>query len=390
MTFRTKAAAAILAAATAGPVWAQAVTDDQINIGLVTDLSGPIALYGSESRNGMTTAVEEINAAGGIHGRKLNLLVEDHGYDPKKAVLGSQKLITRDGVFAIIGHLGTATNMAALPLLVESEVFNFMPQGASPGLYNPPSPFKVALAPSYFDMATATLQWAYDELSPSALCILYQDDDYGRESLAGVEAYAKAKGVELVEKTSYKRGATDFSSQMQRLSAAGCDLVYNASTLREFVGSVTEARKIGFNPTFLGTPANYAIQAPGLGGEAMEGVYSSTFIPIPYTNSEDPTVAEWAQEYKATYGEDPGLYSMYGYYSVKTFAAVAEAAGVNLTAESFAAAANATDLPPDAFGNPAFDVSEDNRLSNRQVRVTQINDGKWVTVSELLSPLDIE
>lgn len=382
-----RAAAMALAA---GGAQAQSVTDERINIGLLTDLSGPVALYGSESRNGMVMAVEEVNAAGGVHGRMLELFVEDHGYDPKKALLAAQKMITRDEVFAILGHLGTATNMAALPLLLENEVFNFLPQGASSGLYDPPSPFKVALAPSYFDMATATLTWAYDTMPPETLCTMYQDDDYGRESFEGVKAFAKARGVEIVEITTYKRGATDFSSQMQRMAAAGCDLVYNASTLREYVGSVLEARKIGFDPVFLGTAANYAIQLPELGGEAMEGIYASTFIQIPYLDSPNPAISEWANRYNDKFGVAPGTYSLFGYFAVKSFATFAEAAGEDLTPESFAAAANATDLPEDELGNPALDVEEDRRLGNRKVRVTQVKNGRWESITEMLSPLDIE
>ncbi|WP_163851379.1 ABC transporter substrate-binding protein [Pseudooceanicola aestuarii] len=387
MTHFAKVTAA-LAALAASPALAQSVTDDTINLGILTDLSGPVAIYGSESLNGLRMAIDEINGAGGIHGRKVNLVVEDHSYDPKKAVLAANKMITRDEVFAIVGHLGTATNMAVMPLLLENKVFNIMPQGASPGLYEPASPYKMAMAPSYADAAAASLVWAFEELKPNHLCALYQDDDFGRSSLAGVEAFSEAKGVEIVEATSYKRGATDFSSQIQRLSAADCDFVYNASTLREFVGSVTEARKIGYDPIFLGTLSNYAIQVPALGGEAMEGVYAAAFIPIPYADDPNPAVAEWVAKYTDSFGEAPGLYSMFAYYAMQVFAAVAENAGADLTPESFAASANETELPVDALGNPAFNISEDDRLSNRQVRITRVANGKWENVTDLLPARD--
>lgn len=105
-------------------------------------------------------------------------------------------------------------------------MFNFMPQGASPALYEPPSPYKVALAPSFFTMSSSTLDFIMKKKSYKRIGILYQDDDYGREALEGVEAHLKAKGLALVEKTSYKRGATEFSSQMAKLKAANCDLVF--------------------------------------------------------------------------------------------------------------------------------------------------------------------
>lgn len=384
---RTLIATALLGAFTMAGAQSKGVTDSELVLGLITDLSGPIANYGKESRNGMNMAVDEINAKGGIQGRKIKLLVEDHGYEPKRAVLAAQKLVTQDGVFAILGHLGTATNMAALPFLIENKVFNFMPQGASSALYDPPSPYKIALAPSYFSMSASSLDYLMKKKPYKRVGVIYQDDDYGREAYEGVEAYLKAKGTPLVEKTSYKRGATDFSSQMAKLKAADCDLVFNASTLREFIGSVGEARKIGFNPDFLGTAANYSQQVPVLGGAAMEGVYGATFIALPYADDPNPAVRDWFAAYKKRFNEDPGLYSMYSYYAMTTFAKAADKAGKNLTPESFNTAMEATKLGPDVLGNPGFNVSKDNRLSNQKVRVTQLVKGKWNLVSEFLDPV---
>lgn len=381
---------ALLLAAT-GTAFAQGkgVSDSEIVLGIITDLSGPVANYGKESRNGMNMAVEEINAKGGIHGRKIRLLVEDHGYEPRRSVLAAQKLVTQEGVFAILGNLGTATNMAALPFLLENKVFNFLPQGASSSLYEPPSPYKVALSPSYFSMSASTLDFMLKKKPYKRIGILYQDDDYGREAYEGVEAYLKSKGMALAEKSSYKRGATDFSSQMARLKAANCDLVVNASTLREFVGSVGEARKIGFSPDFLGTAANYSQQVPVLGGAAMEGVYGATFIPLPYADDPNPAVREWFAAYKKRFGDDPGLYSMYAYYAMTTFAKVADKVGRKLDAETFNTAMEATKLGPDALGNPGFNVSKDNRLSNQKVRMTQIVNGKWTLVGDFLEPVNV-
>lgn len=148
MILKTTIAAIALALSAGASAQTRGVTDKEIVLGLITDMSGPIVNYGKESRNGMTMAVEEINARGGVQGRKLRVVVEDNGYEPKRAVLAAQKLVTQDGVFAIIGHLGTAPNMATLPFLVQSKVFNFMPQSAARDMYEPASPYKIALGPS--------------------------------------------------------------------------------------------------------------------------------------------------------------------------------------------------------------------------------------------------
>ena len=107
---------------------APGVSKNEIVLGTIQDLSGPLAAYGKQIRLGMQMAVDEANEMGGVHGRKLRLLVEDSSYDPKKASLAAQKLVTQDnGIFAMVGHLGTAQNMAAMPVQFEKNVINFLP-----------------------------------------------------------------------------------------------------------------------------------------------------------------------------------------------------------------------------------------------------------------------
>lgn len=94
----------------------QGVTKTEIVVGTIQDLSGPLAGYGKQARNGMQLRIEELNEQGGVHGRKIKLLVEDSGYDPKRAVLAAQKLVNQDKIFIMAGHLGTAQNNAAMPI----------------------------------------------------------------------------------------------------------------------------------------------------------------------------------------------------------------------------------------------------------------------------------
>ena len=110
-------AAALALGATAASAQSQGVTDKEIVIGSMQDLSGPIVAFSKQLKLGMEMRVDEINAAGGINGRKLKLVVEDHGYDPKKAVLATQKLVQKDKIFAMVGTIGTAMSMASMPIL---------------------------------------------------------------------------------------------------------------------------------------------------------------------------------------------------------------------------------------------------------------------------------
>ncbi len=134
----------------------QGVSKTEIVMGTIQDFSGPLAGYGKQARNGMQLRVDELNEQGGIHGRKIKLLSEDSGYDPKKAVLAAQKLVNQDKIFIMAGHLGTAHNNAAMPVQFEKNVINFMPLTAAREMYEPLNRLKYALLSSYYDQMRIT------------------------------------------------------------------------------------------------------------------------------------------------------------------------------------------------------------------------------------------
>src|SRR5947209_5509705 len=270
-------AAAILGvlAGNAGAAEQQGVARNEIVLGSIQDLSGPIAGFGKQVRLGMLLRVDEINEQGGINGRKLRLIVEDSAYDPKKAVLAAQKLVNQDKIFAMVAHIGTATNAAAMPVQFEKNVVNFYPVTAAREMYEPLHKLKFAGGSSYFDQMRVSLPRLVKEKGATKVCAIYQDDDFGLDVMQGIEAGLKSIGMAPVEKTSYKRGATDFSSQVARMKAAGCDLVAMGTIIRETIGTIAEAKKAGWTPTFMGTSAAYTDLIHKLGGANMNGLYAT-------------------------------------------------------------------------------------------------------------------
>ena len=136
----------------------QGVTKTEIVIGTEQDLSGPIVAFSKQLKNAMELRVEEINANGGIHGRKLRLIVEDHGYDPKKAVLATQKLVQKDKIFAMVGLIGTPTALAAMPILLEKNIPNLFPITAAREMYEPLHRLKYSIAATYYDQVRASIK----------------------------------------------------------------------------------------------------------------------------------------------------------------------------------------------------------------------------------------
>jgi len=362
---------------------AQGVSKTEIVIGTIQDLSGPVSAYGKQARNGLQLRIDEINEQGGIHGRKLRLVAEDSAYDPKKAVLAAQKLVNQDKVFLIASNIGTAHNNAAMPIQFEKGVINFMPLSAAREMYEPVHRLKFAYVASYHDTIRLNSAKLYKDTQSKKACALYQDDEYGLEVLRGAEAGMKDIGTELAEKTSYKRGATDFSSQVAKLKASGCDFVVLGTIIRETVGAMAEARKTGLNATFLASQAAYTDLIHKLGGKATEGLYAVMTVPFPYLDETSQPIRFWATKYKTRFGDDPSTYATTGYQTIDIFARAAQKAGPNLTTDSFVKAMEGMGtIAPDIFGAPPQTFSATQRLGSALSRLSQIKDGRWKVVSD--------
>ena len=365
----------------------QGVTKTEILVGSIQDLSGPIASYGKQVKNGMQLRVDEINEQGGVHGRKLRLLVEDSGYDPKKAVLAAQKLVNQDKIFIMAGHIGTPQNNAAMPVQFEKNVINLFPLSASREMYEPLNRLKYSFATPYYDQVRAALPKLVKDKGAKKVCVLYQDDDFGLEVLRGGEAALKTMGLEYTEKTSYKRGATDFSSQVARLKAAGCEVVVMGTIVRETIGTIAEARKTGFSPLFLGTSAAYTELIHKLGGKAMDGFYAAMTVQQPYLDEASQPVRFWAQKYRTKFNEDPAVFSVYGYIIIDAVIAVAQKVGPNLTTDSFIRALDSMSFEPDIFGGPPTSYTATKRLGSDLSRLSQLQDGRWKVITDYVKPM---
>jgi branched-chain amino acid transport system substrate-binding protein len=377
-------ALALAASAPLAMAQSQGVSKNEILIGSIQDLSGPIAGFGKQARLGMMLRVDELNEQGGIHGRKVKLIVEDSAYDPKKAVLAAQKLVNQDKIFIMVGHIGTAQNMAAMPVQFEKNVINFFPITAAREMYEPFHKLKYSFAATYFDQMRLAVPKLAKEKGAKKVCSIYQDDEFGLEVLRGGEAGLKAIGMDYAEKTSYKRGATDFSSQVARLKASGCDMVVLGTIIRETIGTMAESRKTGFNPTFVGSSAVYLDIVHKLGGRAVDGLIAAHTAQNPYLDDASQPIRFWANKFKTKYNEEPNVSTVYGYQAVDAFARAAQKAGSNLSTETFIKAMDTMVIPPDIFGSAESRFTATQRLGNNLSRLSQITDGRWKVVSEYI------
>ena len=388
MKLKTTIALAVLALCTSAVLAqktapTQGVSKNEIVIGSITDLSGPIAAFGKQIRSGMQLRVDELNEqSGGIHGRKLKLLIEDAQYDPKKAVLAAQKLVNQDKIFAMLAHIGTTNNLAAMPILFEKNVLNFYPITASKQMYEPYHNLKFAPGASYYDQMRIFAPRLAKEKNIKKPCSITQDDDFGQEVADGAEAGLKTMGLTLAEKTTYKTGATDYSSQVARMKAAGCDMVVMGTIIRETIGTIGESRKTGFSPVFLGSSAVYTDLNHKLARGITEGLYGVMTVVNPYLDDASPPIRFWATKYQTKFNDEPTVFSIYGYQAVDQFITAAQKAGPNLTTESLVKALETIKYPTDIFGGPEGGFGPNKRQAANISRMSQIQGGKWKVVSD--------
>jgi branched-chain amino acid transport system substrate-binding protein len=378
---------AAIALGTAGAALAQSqgVSKDEIVLGSIQDLSGPIAGFGKQVRLGMMLRVDEINEQGGINGRKIRLLVEDSAYDPRKAVLAAQKLVNQDKIFAMVGHIGTAQNMAAMPVQFQKNVINFFPVTAAREMYEPFHKLKYSFAATYYDQMRVAVPKLAKEKNAKKICTMYQDDEFGLEVKRGAEDGLKAAGMSLAVETSYKRGATDFASQMQKLASEQCDMVVLGTIIRETIGGIATAKRLGFNPTFIGSSAAYTDLIHKLGGPAMNGLYATMTVQHPYLDAASQPIRFWANKYQTKFNEEPTVFSVYGYSAIDSFIRAATKAGPNLNTESFIKAMDTMTIPPDIFGSAEMTFTAQKRLGSNATRMSVLENNRWKVVTEYIN-----
>jgi len=364
------------------------VTDKEIVIGSHQDLSGPIAGWGTQVKMGLEMRAREINEAGGICGRKIRLVIEDNAYDPKKAIMVTNKMISRDKVFCFIGNMGSPTAGATKPIISRKKIPQMFPLTAASLFFDPYDRYSFGGWVPYYDQARILVKYFVEKKGYKKIGLLYQDDEMGAIMKKGVVDELKAEGLKLIAAESYKRGATEFSSQIAKLKKADVQVVILATVIRETVGALKEAKKLGWKVDMAGMSPAYNIYVPLLckkAGFSPDGFYSTGQAPYPYPDSPRPNVREWYKRHKEWFGKNPDLPTTAGYAALDFFAKAAEKAGCDLTREKLIDAMESMGTVPDEnFGGPATTFTSTNHQGTYEAILFQIKNGRWVQISEPL------
>jgi ABC-type branched-subunit amino acid transport system substrate-binding protein len=361
---------------------AAGVTKDEILIGTHLDLSGPVAAGMPQLRNGMQLRFDEANESGGIHGRKIKLIVEDNGSQPQMAVRATEKLIRQDKVFALVEPFGSGTNAAAIKRAVDSGTIYFAPWGASDAFQAIAQGNKhlFTIQPNYDTTTTPALVWAIEQLGAKKIGFIYMEGAFGESARKGVKAALDAKGLQLVAEAGYKPGDIDFSSQVARMRQAGADLVYITTVIRETVGIMAEVKKVGWTDAkIMTTFAGRTQLVLTLGKDAMEGLYGVAGWKV--FNPADPPaeLKAWSDKFRTRFNLVPDENAAVAYANADWFVKGLEAAGKDLTTEKAVKALQALTYDGTIYFSPKSFVN--NQAEPQTVRIEQVQGGKWVPVS---------
>src|SRR5882672_3394125 len=375
-------AVASLAAAGAS-AQTRGVTPTEVLLGMHTDLSGVAATYGVSSSNGVKMRFDEVNEAGGVNGRKIRVIIEDQGYQVPKAVQACNKLINRDKVFAFVAPLGTPMNNACFKDQFAAGVPNLFPLTAARSMYEPYERLKFYGAASYVDQIRSGIEYFVKQKGKKAVCVMYQDTDFGKEILEGAELQTKKLGVKLVASAAHKPTDTDFTAPITKLREAGCDLIAMGTIVRDTIVPYTTARKAGWNDvTFLGSAATYDLVVGAAQG--MDGFYGMGLTEMPYVDSHVASVKKFVDDYKKKFNVDPNIGAVYGYVAADLSVQGVKNAGKDLTLDSFIKGMEAIKGYKDIFNGPQVSFGPNIRQGANSSFLAEVKGGKWTRVTEPL------
>lgn len=379
----------VLAMALFIPAMAQAgepgVTDDKIVIGVSTPLSGPAALWGTTAM-GMSAWADYLNSKGGIHGRKIEVIIKDDGYNPTRSMANLEEM--KDQVFAICGLLGSAPCNATKDFFPDNKIPLVTAYGNVRIYANQPKEkqkWYFIAYPDYEDENEYLCTYGVETLGAKKIAHFYQNDDYGHQAAVGIEKALKALGgkAELVSSVPYEVTERAMGSHAQKLKEAGADTVIITASPTHSALIIKAMAKVGYTPRVM---TNFTVGDPimyKIAGNNWDGTYISVAgqMGMPGVDpAADKVAAILLEQNPKLKGRE--YLAVFGAVSMMHLAKGLELAGRDLTRESLIKAMEQIkDWKPEDMGAPVT-YGPDRRHGVNAVRMSQAKDGKIAPIAE--------
>lgn len=360
------------------------VTADTIVIGSHTDLSGLLAMWGVPMVEGMRLRFDELEEAGGVHGRLIDFVVEDSQYQVPLAVKSTNKLINVDGVFAMLGAMGTPHNNAVFDTMFEANVPSIFPLTAAVSMYEPLHPMKFSYFVSYRDQIRGGMQYLVEKHGFRKVCVQSLATDYGAEVDKGFAQSVEENGLEVVYEGRHKVSETDFTGTVTSIKNSGCEMLALGPFIKDAIQLYTAARDAGWEGIIVANMVPYLPEVPAAANGGMEGLYAAApfYVPDFAGVIEDEWVSNWHANYVSRFDKEPAAQSVIGYVMADLLIQSLEVAGPDVTVEKMLAGLEGISNYDDPFGGPTLSFSPEKHMAGDFLNLYQVKDGKWATVAE--------
>jgi branched-chain amino acid transport system substrate-binding protein len=313
------------------------VTPTEVVVGMSNAQSGPASALGRKLKEGAQVYFDKVNAAGGVHGRRIRLVSYDDGYEPDRAVAMTRKLIEEDKVFTLFGYVGTPTSSAVLPLVSKAGIPYVAPFSGAELLRNPVNRVVFNVRASYFDETEAMVERLTKDLGVRRIGVFIQDDAYGNAGKAGVMRALVKNNMTLAGEGKYKRNTVEIAPALAALKQANPEAVVMVGAYKACAEFVKQARAAGFRPRFLNVSFVGTSDFIKEAGADAEGVYITQVMPSP----DDAAVAlvkQYQADMKTAGNAETDYTSLEGYVGAVVLVEALRKAGPTPTRPAFVAA----------------------------------------------------
>ncbi|MDZ4724263.1 MAG: ABC transporter substrate-binding protein [candidate division Zixibacteria bacterium] len=348
----------------------QTTAQDEILIGAYLSLTGTTATFGLSTQKGVEIAVDEVNQAGGVLGKKIRLLTEDTQSKPEEAALATTKLITRDHVKALIGEIASSRTLAAAPIAQANKIPMITPGSTNPEVTKKGDYiFRVCYIDSFQGEVLA--KFAYNSLNAGKVAIL--EDVKNDYSIGLAQFFAdkfKELGGTIIATQAYSEGDADFNAQLTSLKSSTPDLIFVPGYYQEAALIVKQARGLNMTMPFLGGDGWDSNELVEIGGEAMNNTYFGNHYAQDDTSK---VVQEFVAKFRGRYqNETPDAMAVLGYDAANILFDAIKRAGSDESTKIRDALATTTDYP----GVAGRTTIDSDRNAKKSLVIIAINDGQ--------------
>jgi branched-chain amino acid transport system substrate-binding protein len=327
---------------TAGTTVSPGVSDTQVVFGCSAALGGHASFLGTQYVHGSLAYINEINERGGVHGRQIKLITYDDEYDPPETMANTQRLINRDGVFALFDYVGTPTSVKIIDIVHQAKIPALGFFTGAEALRTPFRPYMFHIRDSYYSEAEAAVGYFVDRLGLKKIAVVYQEDAFGLAVLTGAQLALKRRNMETCVTETFQRGTLDVEKALRVVKANKAEAVIMVGTYTPLAKFVQLALEADFSPyfytvSFVGSKAfgRELVEKRKIAREFFDRIIVTQVVPSPF-DVELPAVRKYQALTHKYYPHDrPNYVALEGFVNAVVLVEALKAAGRDLSRERF-------------------------------------------------------